>query len=64
MAEVPEINEAFLVANQANLTSEEFENLEARKIYIAKRLLEFLDAETVSQNSGLSLEEVQCLREQ
>ncbi|MGK7918714.1 MAG: Rpn family recombination-promoting nuclease/putative transposase [Trichodesmium sp.] len=93
MAEVPEINQAFVVANQANLTREEIENLEARQIYIhdqknsikraknqaieegkqigiretqieiAKKLLEFLDIEIVSQNTGLSLEEVQSLKE-
>ncbi len=34
MEEVPEINKAFVVANQANLTREEIENLEARQIYI------------------------------
>ncbi|MEB3342687.1 Rpn family recombination-promoting nuclease/putative transposase [Okeania sp.] len=94
MEEVPEINKAFVVANQANLTREEIENLEARQIYIydqknsikraknqaieegkqigiretqieiAKKLLEFLDVEIVSKNTGLSLEEVKHLREQ
>ena len=91
MREIPEIQRAFEVANQANLSREELEDFEAREIYIhdqrnairkairqgieqgieqgnreakveiAKRLLEFLDAETVSQNTGLSLEEVQRL---
>lgn len=98
MREVPAIQKAFEVANQANLSREEFENLEQREIYIqdqknamrkamrqgieqgiqqgieqgiqqtqieiAKRLLKFLDAETVSQNTGLSLEEVQRLRDE
>ena len=94
MREVPEIEKAFEVANQAGLSREEFENLEARETYIAdqknaikraiqqgieqriqqdnqeakieiaKRLIEFLDAETVSQNTGLTLEEVENLRKQ
>lgn len=90
MKEIPEIQKAFEVANQAGLSREEFENLAARQIYIndqknaikrainqgiqqgiqqtkieiAKRLLEFLDAETVSQNTGLSLEEIQRFRDQ
>ncbi len=112
MGSIPEIQRAFTVANQANLSREEYENLEQREIYIqdqknaarkalrqgfergrqqgleqgiqqgleqgleqgmqqgmqttqveiAQRLLEFLDAETVSQTTGLSLEEVQRLR--
>ena len=34
MREVPAILKAFEVANQANLSREEFENLEQRKVYI------------------------------
>ncbi|NER26842.1 MAG: Rpn family recombination-promoting nuclease/putative transposase [Symploca sp. SIO1C4] len=109
MSEVPEIQKAFEVANQANLSREEFENLEQREVYIhdqknamkkalrqgleqgleqgreqgleqgreqgreqgiqetkieiAKRLLEVLDEESVSQNTGLTLEEVQRLKD-
>ena len=92
MGTVPEIQKAFEIANQANLSREELEDLERREIYIhdqrnaikralrqgqqqgreqgiketkveiAKRLLKFLDEETVSQNTGLSLEEVQSLK--
>ena len=92
MGTVPEIQKAFEIANQANLSREELEDLEKREIYIhdqrnaikralrqgqqqgreqaiketkveiAKRLLKFLDEETVSQNTGLSLEEVQSLK--
>ncbi len=80
MGDVPEIRKAFEVANQANLTREELEDLEKREIWIhdqrnaikkavnqavkrnaieiAKRLLDVLDEETVSQATGLSLEEV------
>jgi predicted transposase/invertase (TIGR01784 family) len=84
MGEIPEIRKAFEVANQANLTREELEDLEKREIWIhdqrnaikkavnqavkqkeveiAKRLLDVLDEETVSQATGLSLEEVQRLK--
>jgi predicted transposase/invertase (TIGR01784 family) len=84
MGEVPEIRKAFEVANQANLTREELEDLEKREIWIhdqrnaikkavnqavkqdrveiAKRLLDVLDEETISQTTGLSLEEVQRLK--
>lgn len=88
MASVPEIKKAFEVANQANLTREELEDLEKREIYIhdqrnairramrqgreqgmresqveiAKRLLNVLDEEVISQTTGLSLEEVQQLK--
>ncbi len=77
------------MANQANLTREEYEDLEKRETYIqdqrnairravrlaveqgikenkveiAQRLLEILDPETVSQMTGLSLEEIQRLTE-
>lgn len=84
MGEVPEIRKAFEVANQANLTREELEDLEKREIWIhdqrnaikkavnqalkqkeveiAKRLLDVLDEEIISQTTGLSLEEVQRLK--
>jgi predicted transposase/invertase (TIGR01784 family) len=84
MGEVPEIRKAFEVANQANLTREELEDLEKREIWIhdqrnaikkavnqalkqkeveiAKRLLDVLDEEMISQTTGLSLEEVQRLK--
>jgi predicted transposase/invertase (TIGR01784 family) len=84
MGEVPEIRKAFEVANQANLTREELEDLEKREIWIhdqrnaikkavnqavkqdrveiAKRLLDVLDEETISQTTALSLEEVQRLK--
>ena len=84
MEEVPEMKKAFAVANQANLSRDELEDLQKREIWIhdqrnaiikavnqavkqkqvdiAQRLLEVLDEETVSQATGLSLEEVRQLR--
>jgi predicted transposase/invertase (TIGR01784 family) len=84
MGVVPEIRKAFEVANQANLSREELEDLEKREIWIhdqrnaikkavnqavkqkaveiAKRLLDVLDEETISQTTGLSLEEVRELK--
>jgi predicted transposase/invertase (TIGR01784 family) len=88
MGIVPEIQKAFEVANQANLTREELDDLQHREIWIhdqrnaikravrqgreqgmrqsqveiAKRLLDVLDEETISQTTGLSLEEVQRLK--
>lgn len=84
MGEIPEIRKAFEVANQANLSREELEDLEKREIWIhdqrnaikkavnqavkqdrveiAKRLLDVLDEEMISQTTGLSLEEVQRLK--
>jgi predicted transposase/invertase (TIGR01784 family) len=84
MEEVPEMKQAFAVANQANLSREELEDLQKREIWIhdqrnaitkavnqavkqkqveiARRLLDVLDEETVSQTTGLSLEVVQQLR--
>lgn len=96
MARVPEIQKAFEIANQANLSREELEDLQRREIYIhdqrnaitkavrqgleqgleqgrakgiregiveiAKRLLDVLDEETISQKTGLSIEEIQRLR--
>jgi predicted transposase/invertase (TIGR01784 family) len=85
IGEIPEIQKAFAIANQANLTRNELEDLEKREIYIhdqrnaitkavnqavkqqsleiAKRLIDVgLDDETISQTTGLSLQEVQNLR--
>lgn len=96
MAEVVPINEAFQIAQEANMTREELEELERRQIFIqdqknalklarrlgreqgreegreegkkessveiAQRLLSILDDETISQTTGLSLEEVKRLR--
>lgn len=84
MEEVPEMKQAFAVANQANLSREELEDLQKREMWIhdqrnaitkavnqavkqkqveiARRLLDVLDEETVSQTTGLSLEAVQLLR--
>ncbi len=93
MGAVPEINKAFKIANQANLSREELEDLEKREIYIhdqrnaikralrqgreegreegikeakleiAKQLLDLLDEDMISQKTGLSIEEVQKLKE-
>ena len=84
MEEVPEMKQAFAVANQANLSREELEDLQKREMWIhdqrnaitkavnqavkqkqveiARRLLDVLDEETVSQTTGLNLEAVQQLR--
>ncbi len=100
MGIVPEIRQAFEIANEANLTPQELEDLEKRelfiqdqrnaiirgvregleevrkqakqegrqegereaKIEIAKRLLGTLDEETISQITGLNIEEIQSLR--
>ena len=88
---IPEIHRAFEIANEANLTREELEDLERREMFIydqqgailkaaqesreegreegmrekaiaiARQLLDRLDDETISQTTGLSLEEVQRL---
>jgi predicted transposase/invertase (TIGR01784 family) len=81
MGVIPEIKKAFDIANQANLSREELEDLEKREIYIhdqrnaikravkqtkidiAKQLLDLLDEETISQKTGLSLEDVQNLKQ-
>ena len=88
MGNVPEITQAFQIANQANLNPEELEDLERRemfiqdmrgamskavkqgieqgtreaKVEIAKRLLNVLDEEMISQTTGLTFEEIQSLR--
>ncbi len=82
MGAVPEIKKAFEIANQANLSREELEDLEHREIYIhdqrnaikrairqtkieiAKQLLDVLDEELISQKTGLSIEEIEQLKEQ
>lgn len=80
MGVVPEIQRAFEIANQANLTRAELEDLEKREIWIhdqrnaikravkqnkieiARRLLDVLDEQTISETTGLSLEEVRELK--
>jgi predicted transposase/invertase (TIGR01784 family) len=84
MGNVPELQKAFAIANQATMNREELDDLERREIYIhdqrnaikkavnqavketyvemAKRLLDVLDEESISQTTGLSLEEVQRLK--
>ena len=94
MGRVPEIQKAFEIANQANLTREELEDLTHQEIFIhdqrnairkairqgieqgieqgtkkaqveiAQRLLDVLDEETISQTTGLSLEEIQRLKDE
>jgi predicted transposase/invertase (TIGR01784 family) len=92
MDSIPEIHQAFDIANQAKLSREELEDLERREqfiydqqgaiikavregieqgiergmrekaIAIARQLLARLDDETISQTTGLSLEDVRNLR--
>lgn len=84
MGQVPEIQKAFSIANQANLNREELDDLEKREFYIhdqrnavkkavtqavsetkieiAKQLLDVLDEATISQKTGLSIEEIKKLR--
>ncbi|NJR21470.1 MAG: Rpn family recombination-promoting nuclease/putative transposase [Richelia sp. CSU_2_1] len=96
MDRVPEIHQAFEIANQAQLSSEELAALERReqfiydqqgaiikavqdgieqgieqgieegkrqeKLAIARQLLSVLDDETISQTTGLSVEEIANLR--
>jgi len=85
MGEVEAIKKAFEVANRADLTREELEDLEHQEIYIqdqrnatikavkqavkakaieiAKGLLDVLDEATISQTTGLSMEEIQKLKQ-
>jgi predicted transposase/invertase (TIGR01784 family) len=89
MGEVQAINKAFEVANRADLTREELEDLEHQEIYIqdqrnaitkavkqavsqamkekaleiAKGLLDVLDEATIAQTTGLSMEEIQKLKQ-
>jgi predicted transposase/invertase (TIGR01784 family) len=88
MDSIPEIHQAFNIANQASLSREEVEDLERREqfiydqqgaiikasqegreegmrekaIAIARQLLSRLDDETISQTTGLSVENVRNLR--
>jgi predicted transposase/invertase (TIGR01784 family) len=92
MDRIPEIHQAFDIANQARLTREELEDLDRReqfiydqqgaiikavqegieqgieqgkreeKLAIARQLLSQLDNATISQVTGLSVEDVQNLR--
>ncbi|MCT7980127.1 Rpn family recombination-promoting nuclease/putative transposase [Laspinema olomoucense] len=86
MSAVPEIEQAFAIASQANLSREELEELEQREMFIhdqrnailkavstavndnkreiAKQLLNLLDEEAIAKTTGLSLEEVQKLKQQ
>ena len=85
---VPEIHQAFDIANQVNLNPDELEALERQELYIydqqgiiikanregreegreeamqavARQLLDRLDDETISQTTGLSIEEIRNLR--
>ena len=85
---VPEIHQAFGIANQVNLNPDELEALERQELYIydqqgiiikanregreegreeamqavARQLLDRLDDETISQTTGLSIEEIRNLR--
>ena len=89
MGEIPAIQKAFEVANRADLTREELEDLEHQEIYIqdqrnatikavnqavskavkekaidiAKKLLDVLDEATIAQTTGLSIEEIQKLKQ-
>ncbi len=98
MSEYTEIEQAFVIANEANLTRAELEDLEKREMFIedqrnlvlrgklegreegreegrqegmrekaleiAKALLDLLDDRTISQKTGLTLEDIQQLRQQ
>ncbi len=85
---IPEIHQAFVIANQVNLTREELEDMERREMFIydqegaillgrqegreegmrekaiaiVQELLPRLDDETISQITGISIEEVRNLR--
>ena len=86
MDSVPEIHQAFSIANQVNLTPDELADLERREMFIydqqgaiikavkealqaeklaiARQLLDRLDDATISQTTGLSIEDVRKLRSQ
>ena len=86
MDNVPEIHQAFGIANQVNLTLDELADLERREMFIydqqgaiikavkealqeekqaiARQLLDRLDDATISQTTGLSIEDVRKLRSQ
>jgi len=81
---VPEIHQAFDIANQVNLNPDELDAIERQEMFIydqqgviikakreggeeamqvvARRLLDRLDDETISQTTGLSIEEIRNLR--
>jgi len=85
MGEVSEINQAFEMANEANLSLAELEALEKREMVIedqrnlivrglqegmrkkaleiAQQLLDILDDQTIMQKTGLTLEDIQGLRQ-
>jgi predicted transposase/invertase (TIGR01784 family) len=81
MGEVQAIKKAFEVANRADLTRQELEDLEHQEIYIqdqrnaitkavkqkaseiAKGLLDVLDEATIAQTTGLTMEEIQKLKQ-
>jgi len=93
MSVVPEIKEAFAIANEANLSRAELEDLEKREMVledqrnlvlrgqregrqegleegmrkkaleIAQQLLDVLDDQTIMQKTGLTLEDIQQLRQ-
>ncbi len=81
---VPEIHQAFDIANQVNLNPEELDAIERQEMFIydqqgviiyakreaveeamqvvARQLLDRLDDETISQTTGLSIQEIRNLR--
>ncbi|MBD2482054.1 Rpn family recombination-promoting nuclease/putative transposase [Planktothrix sp. FACHB-1365] len=101
MANIPQLQKAFTIANETTLTPEELEDLEKREIYIydqrnaikkavrlarekalkqgiqqgieqgkqeskleiAQQLIGLLDDQTISQTTGLSIEQIQQLRQ-
>jgi len=89
MSVVPEIKEAFAIANEANLSRAELEDLEKREMVledqrnlvlrgqregleegmrkkaleIAQQLLDVLDDQTIIEKTGLTLEDIQQLRQ-
>uniref|UniRef100_UPI00403E5320 Rpn family recombination-promoting nuclease/putative transposase n=1 Tax=Microcoleus sp. TaxID=44472 RepID=UPI00403E5320 len=82
MDSVPEIHQAFGIANQVNLTPDELADIERREMFIydqqgailqavqaeklaiARQLLDRLDDATISQTTGLSIQDVRNLRSQ
>ena len=81
MEAVSEIKQAFVIANEANLSPAELEDLEKREMVIedqrnlilrgrqekaweiAQQLLDVLDDQTISEKTGLTLEDIQQLRQ-
>jgi predicted transposase/invertase (TIGR01784 family) len=82
MDSVPEIHQAFSIANQVNLTPDELADIERREMFIydqqgailqavqaeklaiSRQLLDRLDDATISQTTGISIEDVRKLRSQ